>query len=180
MKSYFKPFVAAVFVLSWCAPVFAQSAASAPGVRGAILRQIDTEAQKFISLAEAIPAEKYSWRPAEGVRSVGEVVAHVAADNYFIPSAIGASVPQGLDIEHFEQTKAEKEIAIQTVKDSFDHLRMAVGQVNDADLEKTVEMFGQKSTPEDALIMTAGHVSEHLGQLIAYARMNGIVPPWSK
>ena len=76
------------------------------GIRAALTKQIDAEANKLISLAEAIPAEKYDWRPAEGVRSVGEVVAHVAGANYFFPTFVGTDIPEGIDARSFEQAGA--------------------------------------------------------------------------
>ena len=69
---------------------------------------------------------------------------------------------------------------IEALKASFAHVRDAVGGMSDADMTKTAKMFGQTLTYEEALFVMANHMHEHLGQAIAYARTNGIVPPWSK
>lgn len=178
MSNRMKLVLLALLALSWSAPALAQTMPAA-GIRAALTKQIDAEANKLISLAEAIPAEKYDWRPAEGVRSIGEVVAHVAGANYFFPTFVGTDIPEGIDARSFEQAGTDKEQTVQRLKDSVVHMRKAIANVPDADLEKTVQMFGSESTYQGSLLLAAGHISEHLGQLIAYARMNDITPPWS-
>jgi len=179
MSNRMKLVLLAFLALVWSAPALAQTM-PASGFRTALIKQIDAEANKLISLAEAIPAEKYSWRPAEGVRSIGEVVAHVAGANYFLPTFVGAEVPSGINPREFEQAGTNKDLSVQRLKDSVAHMRATVGGIQDADLERAVQMFGNETTYQGALLLAAGHISEHLGQLIAYARMNGITPPWSQ
>lgn len=168
-----------LLAFAWSAPALAQTT-PASGIRATIIKQIDAEANKLISLAEAIPADKYSWRPAEGVRSIGEVVAHVAGANYFIPTFVGTEVPSGVNPRSFEEAGTDKNLSVQRLKASVEHMRSAISGMKDADLEKAVQMFGNETTYQGALLGAAGHVSEHLGQLIAYARMNDITPPWSQ
>lgn len=159
--------------------VFAQSAPAMSGLRAEVVKELTNVEKKLVSLAEAMPAEKYGWRPAEGVRSVSEVYVHVAGANYGLPSVIGVKMPEGITRE-MEKTVTEKAKVIETLKASFEHARKAVESVPDADLEKKVKFFGQDMTERQILMVLVTHGHEHLGQSIAYARMNGVVPPWSR
>lgn len=163
----------AVFVLSIVA--FAQDKPG--GVRGEVLGEIAGLEKKYVGLAEAMPEDKYGWRPAEGVRSVSEVFMHVAAANYGLPSFIDVKAPEGLPADMNKITA--KADVIKQLKGSFDHLKGAIMKMSDADIEKTKSMFGKERTYREIGFFMAGHLHEHLGQLIAYSRMNGIAPPWS-
>ena len=145
----------------------------------AVLSQIDQAREKLVALAEATPAEKFAWRPAEGVRSVGEVYAHVAGGNYFLPTFWGSKVPDGIDPRSFEKQGGDKAKTIDTLKKSFDYLKQQVQAVSPADLDRKIKMFGRDATVRDTVLVLATHGHEHLGQAIAYARMNGVAPPWS-
>jgi uncharacterized damage-inducible protein DinB len=159
-------------------PLRAQEKQAAPGgFRGEFLGQVDDVEKKLVSLAEAVPQEKYSWRPAEGVRSVSEVYMHVAGSNYFFLSFIGVKPPameRGL-----EKSVTEKAKVVQFIKDAFAFAKTSVGNVKDADLDKEATMFGSKTTVRNVLFTLALHMHEHLGQSVAYARTCGVVPPWS-
>ncbi len=176
-----KPLVLSIFVVLtlgiFAGPVFGQETPSA-GFRAEYLKQIDAVSDKLTELAEAIPAEKYSWRPSEGVRSVGEVLVHTASGNYFLMKFIGIQAPPDFTRD-MEKTITTKPEIIAAMKKSFEHLRQAILRTSDADLEKPVELFGQNTTYRDVFVTAAMHLHEHLGQSIAYARVNGIVPPWS-
>lgn len=140
--------------------------------------QMNEVEKRLTDLAEAIPAEKYSWRPAEGVRSVREVVVHVGGANYYLPSLIGIKPPESIAMD-MEKTITEKSDAINAMKASFEHVRKGLAGMTDADLDKPAELFGNKSDVRSGLFILLSHTHEHLGQLIAYARSNGVVPPWS-
>ncbi len=163
------------------APALAQSAGAAQtsGVRGEVLFWIQDAESKLVQLAEAIPAEKYTWRPGEGVRSVSEALLHVVVGNYFIPRTIGAQPPEGIAPQGFERSTTDKAEIIRHLKASFAHVKKAVEGVADADLDKAVRLFGSDSTQRNVLLLLATHAHEHLGQMIAYARVNGVVPPWT-
>lgn len=152
--------------------------ASASGVRSDIVQQLDDAATKLIQLAEATPQDKMSWRPAEGVRSVSEVFMHVAGGNYFFPRFVGVTSesPLGRDAE---KTMTDKAQVTDALKRSFDHVRGVINQMPDADLDKPTDLFGRRTTYRNALMSVVSHAHEHLGQMIAYARMNGVTPPWS-
>ena len=167
-------------------PAAAQTAAdNAAAVRTAYLGQLEELQGKFLQLAEAIPAEKYSWRPAPGVRSVGEVFKHIAIEYYmYDPMAFGATpspvVGHGPEASKSFEAKATKPEVVKALKDGFDYAKHAIGGVSPDSLTGKRKMFGHEFTQTELSFAMSGDLHEHLGQLIAYARMNGIKPPWSK
>jgi uncharacterized damage-inducible protein DinB len=146
------------------------------GVHADLLKNLDDTQKKIVSLAEAIPADKYTWRPGEGVRSISEVFMHIAGANYMIPSALGAAPPAGItpDMEKKVTDKAE---VMKRLTDSFAHLQKAMESA--PDLEKKATLFGRDNTTGGVEVLIVTHLHEHLGQAIAYARMNKVSPPWS-
>ena len=158
----------------------AAAASAVTGARGEFLAEVGYYEQRYTRLAEAIPAEKYSWRPGEGVRSIGEVYAHIAAANYGIARAFGTPLPAGIDPKTINAAAGDKAKTVQTLKDSFAHFRSAILAIKDADLNNPLKMFGQDTTVRGAFVLVTGHFGEHLGQSIAYARQNNIVPPWTE
>ncbi len=155
------------------------AAAQTTGFRAEFLRQLDDAEKKCVGLAEKMPEEKYSWRPGEGVRSIGEVYVHIAAANYLFSGFVGAKMPAGIS-PNMEKTVTKKAEIVDLMKRSFAFARQAVTAMPDADLEKPVKMFGNTVTERAALLVMSNHLHEHLGQSIAYARTNGVVPPWSE
>jgi uncharacterized damage-inducible protein DinB len=136
--------------------------------------------RQLIALAEAIPADKYSWRPAPGVRSVSEVFMHIAITNFYLLSVTGPPLPADLKSADLEKTVTKKADVIQWLKRSLDAVKTARAQLKPGDLERKVKIHG-KTVPVDGMYLRIiVHANEHMGQLVAYARMNGIVPPWSK
>src|SRR5437588_668552 len=146
------------------------------GVRAELLHDLDDMQKKILSLAMAMPAEKYSWRPGRGVRSVSEVYMHVAGANYTLVSFVGDKTM--VDTRSFERI-TDKTRVLEELRRSFDYLRDTIAGTNDADLDKVIRMFGNDSTERAAFIMALNHLHEHLGQSVADARMHGVVPPWS-
>src|SRR5712692_6378216 len=157
-------------------------AAAAPtvGFRAEFLEEVNYYEQRYTRLAEAMSAEKYTWRPAEGVRSVGEVFTHIIVANYGAARALGTAPPAGFDFKSLTATSGDKPKVLQALKDSFAHFRTAIVALNDADADKPQKMFGRQTTLRGSFIIISGHFGEHLGQSIAYARMNGMVPPWTE
>lgn len=153
---------------------------AASGTKADIVRSLEDAQKKVLALAEAMPADKYTWRPGEGVRSVGEVFAHVAGGNYFLPTLWGGKVPEGVNPRGFEKEGGDKAKTIDNLKKSFDSVKQAIAAVPDSDLERTVKIFDHDGTVRELLLIVATHAHEHLGQSIAYARMNKIAPPWSQ
>ncbi len=156
------------------------SAAPTSGFRAEFLDGIAYYEQRYTRLAEAMPAEKYTWRPGEGVRSVGEVFTHITGANYGVARALGTALPNGVDPKAIQALSADKPKVLQALKESFAHLRSATLALNDGDEDKPQKMFGRQSTLRGSFTMIIGHFGEHLGQSIAYARVNGVVPPWTE
>lgn len=136
-------------------------------------------AEKYIGLAKAMPQSAYGWRPAEGVRSVSEVFVHVANANYLFPSFLGVDAPAGAMPQNAEQTMTNQAQVVAALERSFAFLSEAIGRVDAATLGQSVDLFGNETTRTGALLTTITHLHEHLGQAIAYARSNGVTPPWS-
>ena len=150
------------------------------GYRAEVLGEMRVQEDKFTRLADAIPAEKYSWRPAADVRSIAEVFLHVAAANYNLPKLIGTPAPTEIDVKSLEKSTADKAKVVSTLKESFAHLKAAIMKMPDADLEKSLDWFGGKNTERGILLFITRHMAEHLGQSIAYARSLGVTPPWTE
>jgi len=150
------------------------------GYRSEVLAEVTIQEDKFLRLAEAIPAEKYTWRPAPDVRSFAEVFLHVSAANFNLYKLVGTPPPAGVDIKSLEKSSTDKTKVIATLKDSFEHARKAITAMPDADLEKSLDWFGGKNTERGVLLFATRHTAEHLGQSIAYARSVGVVPPWTE
>jgi uncharacterized damage-inducible protein DinB len=143
------------------------------------LSQLDDVEKKVLDLADAVPADKYGWRPEEGVRSISEVYVHIAAANYLFPSIVGSKVPEGAMSDDNEKKITGKKEVMEFVKKSFAFVRQVVQNTPDDDLARPAKMFGQQTTVQNVYFTCANHMHEHLGQSIAYARTNHIVPPWT-
>jgi hypothetical protein len=158
------------------------------GVMADLAKDIAEVETKVVGLANAMPESAWDWRPGPGVRSVGEVFAHVAADNYFMPAALGTAAPKEVGISGtdyktvgaYEGRKRSRTEIIAEVQKSFAFLKAAIAAVPTDKLDAPMKIFGTDTTARATWIGTATHLHEHLGQLIAYARSNKVVPPWSK
>jgi uncharacterized damage-inducible protein DinB len=167
--------VNAVLVLSIVSGARAQQSSAGPldGWMG----EFNHAASQLIALAEATPAEKFSWRPAEGVRSTAEVYMHIAIGNYRLLSGAGVtSVDPAKLHQKLETSIADKADVIEFLEESFAAVRTAYPSIEP---EKKVQIFGRSATAEAVLLRLLVHNHEHMGQAIAYARMSGIAPPWS-
>ena len=161
--------------------VHADDMAGVPaGIRGELIMNLRDSGGKVMELAGAIPESKWNWRPAKGVRSVGEVYLHIAGANMMFPGMVGAT--GGMTMEQamaLDKSGKSKEETVKMLKDSYAFMEKSIAGMSDADLENTVEFFGNKMTKRAMLIVAVSHSHEHLGQSIAYARMNGVTPPWT-
>ena len=156
------------------------AAAPTSGARAEFLSDLKVQEDKFVSLAQAIPADKYTWRPAEGVRSISEVFLHVAAANYNLPKLFGVQPPADFKVQGFDKSTTDKAKVVPTLQDAFAHMRNAVLSMPDSDMDKQVDFRGGKKSTRAVLMFILEHNAEHLGQSIAYARVNGVVPPWTE
>ena len=133
----------------------------------------------LVSLAEAVPADKYGWRPEPGVRSVSEVVMHIAQSNYYLLSVTGPKMPPELAGNDVEKKIVSKPEVVAYLRRSLEAVKTARSQLKPADLQHKVKIYDKTVTVDDMYLRIICHDNEHMGQLIAYARTNGIVPPWS-
>lgn len=174
--------IAVLSTLLLCLPIgiaLADDAAEPAGERGEILHFFKDAENKLNDLAAATPEAKYAWSPGKGVRTTGEVFMHVASANYGIPSFWGVKPPEGFNFETHEKSLTKKADIQKDLAASFTYMEQALMAMSDADLEKPAEFFGMKTTVGAGYLLVLSHSHEHLGQSIAYARMNGIVPPWT-
>lgn len=158
----------------------AVAADDAPGgYLGSFARDFESVTKKLVDLAEAIPADKFSWRPTDEVRSVSEVYVHVAGANFFFASQLGVDMPEDFSRDA-EKTVTAKDDVIALLKKSIDHIHQAADAKAGANLDEEIDFFGSKRPLRDIFMVASGHAHEHLGQSIAYARSVGVVPPWSR
>ena len=149
--------------------------ADAAGVLGHVQKEM-------VSLVGAMPQNKFTWRPAKGVRSVAEVYLHAAGSAYWFGKQLGFQVPADIEakMKDFEKSTTDRAKIEKALTDSFEWFAGNVKQMPDSELTKTLPLMGHDITKRAVIMVTMGHFQEHLGQSIAYARMNGVVPPWSK
>jgi uncharacterized damage-inducible protein DinB len=165
----------------------AQTPAPAPapaltGFKADCVSDLDFVGKRLVDLAEKMPADKYGWRPAPGVRSVSEVFMHVVGANYMLPGLVGGKMPEGFD-RGMETSVTDKAKIIEWRKKSIENAKAVASATSDADLDKKVKvpfLGGRELTERRILIIVETHMHEHLGQSIAYARSNGVTPPWSE
>ncbi len=151
------------------------------------MRDIGQVERKIVRLARAVPAEKYAWRPGTGVRSIHELVMHVAADNHLFPALLGTPAEPSTGIttdfataQAFEKRQISRDSSIAELERSFAFLKKSLSATQETQLGEKITMFGQPFTKQQAWLLATVHLHEHLGQFIAYARTNDVVPPWSQ
>src|SRR5215470_17807468 len=177
----------------------ASPAATPPAMsplRQEILAGFELGAQESLALAKAVPEDKYSWRPMEGVRSFGEVFMHMAGSTLLFGSMTGMKVPDGPahdlatvymkrgfempELFAAEAAVKDKAKVLEIMEQSFQIGRDMIRNMPEADLDKSISFFGRPMTQRGLLIFMGNHLNQHVGQAIAYARVNHIVPPWSQ
>jgi len=134
---------------------------------------------QLIALAEATPPDKFAWRPATGVRSTSEVYMHIVRANFLMLNAIGLKMPPDLK-DSMGTTVTSKADVIGWLKRSLQAVKEAHAAETPADLQRKTNIFNTDATVDGIFLRIIVHNNEHMGQLVAYARMTGVVPPWSK
>jgi len=134
--------------------------------------------QQLVALAEATPPDKFAWRPAPGVRSTSEVYMHIVMANFYLLSVTGPKMPADLK-EGMDKTVTSKTDVINWLKRSLDAVKEAHLAETPKDLERKVHIADRDATVDGMYLRILVHANEHMGQLVAYARMTGVVPPWS-
>ena len=151
---------------------------AAYGLQQGAVAELKEAQRELVSLAQAMPAEKYTWRPSEGVRSVAEVYLHVAAGNFGLTALAGVPPKPGFKFQGYEKSTTDKPQIIAQLNESFEFAENGISSLSDADLAKPIK-WPDYPTVGDLILHIVAHAHEHLGQSIAYARMNGVVPPWT-
>lgn len=135
--------------------------------------------QQLVALAEATPPEKFAWRPAPGVRSASEVYMHIVMANFYLLSVTGPKMPADLK-EGMDKSVTSKAEVIAWLKRSLEAVKQAHLAEKADDLQRKVHIFDRDATVDGMYLRIIVHANEHMGQLVAYARMTGVVPPWAK
>ena len=142
---------------------------------------------RLSQLAGAMPETTFEWRPTDGVRSVSEVYLHAAFANYICVTMSGGTVPEDVGFvmdfskaNDWDTQTTDKAAVVEKLNQSFDILKKRIGELNQEDLDREVEVFGMTMSVRNFMISMIAHSHEHLGQGIAYARMNDVTPPWSE
>lgn len=192
MRTYYRFAVSLAVLLAACTAKDASPPADSmtPAANGgtltadlvADLTQVET---KMVGLATAIPESKYNWQP-DSARSIRKVLLHVASDNYLLPAMLGHTPDPatGITTDYntalaFEARNLPKDSVIAELKKSFEFVKQSLTTTSPGKFSESVTMFGQPFTGQSAWILAVTHLHEHLGQMIAYARTNGVKPPWS-
>ncbi|HTS37481.1 MAG TPA: DinB family protein [Candidatus Solibacter sp.] len=149
------------------------------GYRSEVMAEVMIQESEFVRLAEAIPADKYTWRPSSDVRTIAEVFLHASAANYNLYKLVGTPTPADVNTKTLEQSTTDKAKVISVLKASYAHAKKAILAMPDADLEKTLDWNGGTITERGVLLYIVQHIAQHLGQQIAYARSVGVAPPWT-
>lgn len=166
----------------------ATAAATGPNLMADLTKDVAGVEKKLVDLANAMPENLMMWRPMPGVRSVREVFLHVSGENYLIPSFMGAPIAADIGINAadmttvatYEHQDISKQQTVADLEASFANIKKAMAADSAPTLGAEVDFFGTKMSRQAAWVGTVTHLHEHLGQAIAYARMNKVVPPWSK
>jgi DinB superfamily len=186
-----KMLLAVLFFVVWISvstPALAQNSDTAASVdhtapsydmKAQSLEDLGRVQKKFVDLANAVPADKMTWRPAPDARSFAEVFLHVAGERYGILSLMGATPPASYDRKTFEKSTTDRSQIIDDLNKSWEFSKNTINGVSNADFAKLLPKLGPQANEGDVVYILVADAHEHLGQLVAYARENGIVPPWT-
>jgi uncharacterized damage-inducible protein DinB len=143
------------------------------------LLDLETMQKKFVDLANAIPADKLTWRPSDDSRSFAEVFLHVAGERYGILSMMGAAKPEGFNGKAFEKSTTDRAQIVAALNKSWEFAQKAINGMSNAEFAKALPKLGPDANEGDVVYILVADAHEHLGQAVAYARENGVVPPWT-
>lgn len=177
-----RKFICLIFTVAWvltCNPQTLQAQETGDSFRNQFNNHFQYAA-RVLDLAKAMPAEYYSWRPDEGVSSVEEVYTHIARYNfYYLQNSFDTAVPEDVNVENIESITG-KEAVVEILERSIRYVEEAVSQLPDSRFSEPAELYGRTVDGQAVLMQLITHMSEHVGQSIAYARINDVVPPWNR
>jgi len=148
-------------------------------MKGQSLADLQVVQKKFVDLAKAIAADKYTWRPSADSRSFAEVFLHVVGERYGILGLMGATPPAGFDRKTFEKSTTDRARIVDELNKSWEFTQKTINGMTNADFAKLLPRLGPQANAGDVVYILVADAHEHLGQIVAYARVNGIVPPWT-
>jgi uncharacterized damage-inducible protein DinB len=148
-------------------------------MKGQALVDLQAVQKKFVDLANAVPADKLTWRPSPDSRSFAEVFLHVAGERYGILGLMGTTPPVGFDGKTIEKSTTDRARIVEELNKSWEFAQKAITGMSNADFAKLLPKLGPQANAGDVVYILVADAHEHLGQLVAYARENGIVPPWT-
>jgi hypothetical protein len=148
-------------------------------MKGQALVDLEGVQKKFVDLANAVPTDKLTWRPSQDSRSFAEVFLHVAGERYGILALMGTTPPAGFDGKTFEKSTTDRARIVEELNKSWDFAQKAINGMSNADFAKLLPKLGPQANAGDVVYILVADAHEHLGQSVAYARENGIVPPWT-
>jgi len=160
-------------------PDVADHTAASYDMKAQALLDLGVVQKKFVDLANALPDQKMNWRPSPDARSFAEVFLHVAGERYQILSLMGAAPPSGFNAKAFERMTTDKARILEELNRSWEFAEKTIGGMNNADFAKLLPKLGPQANAGDVVYILVADAHEHLGQSVAYARENGIVPPWT-
>ena len=155
------------------------STAPSYDMKAQALLDLERVQKKFVDLAKAVPDGKFSWRPSEDTRSFAEVLMHVAGERYQILALMGATPPADFNGKTFEKSTSEKARIIAELEKTWEFSKQKIGGMSNADFAKPLPKLGPQANAGDVVYILVADAHEHLGQAITYARVNGVVPPWT-
>jgi len=185
MKRLFSP--VAIVLLSLCVSAVApllraddtDHTAPSYDMKAQALLDLETVQKKFVDLANALPADKLTWRPAPDARSFAEVFLHVSAERYGILKLMGADTPSDVDLKGLEKSSTERAHIVEELNKSWNFAQKSINGMTNADFARLLPKLGPQANAGDVVYILVTDAHEHLGQSVAYARENGIVPPWT-
>lgn len=148
-------------------------------MKGQALLDLEGVQQKFVALANALPADKITWRPSADSRSFAEVFLHVAGERYGILGLGGATPPEGFNGKTFDKSTTDRTQIIAELNKSWEFTQKTINGMTNADFAKLLPKLGPQANAGDVVYILVADAHEHLGQAVAYARVNGVVPPWT-
>jgi uncharacterized damage-inducible protein DinB len=180
--------LAAVAVIACTISIPAQTATNSPGpdntspsydMKAQSLLDLGVVQKKFVDLANVIPPDKLGWRPSADSRSFAEVLLHVAGERYGILALMGSIPPAGFDAKTYEKSTTDRGRIVDELKKSWDFTQKTINGMSNAEFAKLLPKLGPQANAGDVVYILVADAHEHLGQCVAYARENGIVPPWT-
>jgi uncharacterized damage-inducible protein DinB len=167
-------------IRAWAQPAdAADHTAPSYDMKGQALLDLEAVQKKFVDLANSLPTDKFTWRPSPDSRSFAEVFLHVAAERYGILGMMGAAKPEGFDGKILEKSTTDKTRIVQELNKSWEFTQKTIKDMSNADFAKLLPKLGPQANAGDVVYILVADAHEHLGQVIAYSRENGIVPPWT-